>query len=284
MLTDGINNDAEALPSTAAFIDSLRRSAGLQMHTIGFVNGDTAELRTLALAGGGNFYNAKDNAGILSGYATLAHQMVVEKLAARKLTVQEVLVTPPLRFMAGTQKSTANSTVPLENMEMFLDYRGYTVLRWYFSAIPVWGTAEVFYKVTAPRGVAAVIGVDSVYADNGFYSRMVFADDAGQIVTINLKQSGSGPFVGAARKIPSPLASLFVKRGGILRICPGGPLRGDLLLFTVSGRLVCRAAGEPLEAENSLLFRIPENLASGNYAACFVFENTAVRKSLHLIR
>jgi Mg-chelatase subunit ChlD len=282
MLTDGINNDGEPLAATVAFVDSLRRTQGLQLHTIGFVGGDTAELRALSLAGGGNFYNAKDNAALLNAYASLAHQMVVEKLAARKLTVQEVLRRPPLYFMAGTQKSTLNSTVGAESMESFTDGRGYTVLRWYFRNIPVWGTAEVFYKVVAME--SAAIGVDSAHAGNGFYSQMVFTDDSYQTVAVNLKQSGSDPQVGVVRRSIPALNNFIIKPDGTIRIALNGKLHGKLMLYDLSGRLAYSADAKPLQSENCVLFIVPKFVPTGTYAACFVFEGAAIRKVLRLMR
>lgn len=282
MLTDGINNDGEPLGTTVAFIDSLRRTQGLQLHTIGFVGGDTAELRTLSLAGGGNFYNAKDNAALLAAYATLAHQMVVEKLAARKLTIQEVLRRPPLYFLAGTQKSTANSTVKAESMESFTDDRGNTVLRWYFKNIPVWGTAEVFYKIMALE--KAAIGVDSAHANGGFYSQMVFVDDSYQTIAINLKPTGSDPSVGVVRKnVPGP-GTFTMRPDGTIRLSMTGKLQGKLMLYNLSGRLAYSVAAIPFESEHCLLFTVPRVVPAGVYAARFVSENSVIIKTIRLIR
>jgi hypothetical protein len=285
MLTDGINNDGVSQIYTVNYIDSLRRTQGLQMHTIGFINGDTAILHSLALAGGGNFYNAKNNIELQNAYASLAHQLVTQKLAARKLTVQEVVQCPPLYFMAGTQTVTANSTVPLEKTEALTDIRGNWVLRWYFKTIPIWGTAEVYYRIVASHGANTVIGVDSAHAQGGFYSQMVYTDDAYQIITINLPASGSEPRVTVIQKgdiVSQP--SIAFRPDGIVRVHLGEHRYVALTLYNLSGRIIYRTAARFTSPGNTAQFTVPGTVPAGIYAACFEFENRTLRHLMQLLK
>jgi hypothetical protein len=286
MLTDGINNDAIP-PSTAiAFIDSLRRTQGLQMHTIGFIGGDTAELHALATAGGGNYYNARNNVDLLNAYASLAHQLVMQKLAARKLTIQEVLQCPPLYFMAGTQAATANSTVPLEKCESMTDGRGYTVLRWQFKTIPLWGIAEVFYKVVAANGAGnTLIGLDSAHSGGSFYSEMVYTDDAYEVITINLPSSEIEPQVAVVPKAEAAsLPSIAFRPNGVVRILLGNRYSVALTLYDLRGRIVYRASARFPSPGNCAQFTIPPTVPAGIYAACFTLDNTTIRRVMNILR
>jgi Mg-chelatase subunit ChlD len=279
MLTDGINNDGEPRSKAVSYIDSLKRTLGLQMHTIGFVDGDTAALQALAVAGGGNFYNAKNNAELRNAYASLAHQLVMQKLAARKLTIQEVLRTPPLYYISGTQTITASSTVPLEKFETLKDGYGNTVLRWQFKTIPVWGCAEVYYKIVAMTGVNTVVGVDSAHASGGLYSQMVYTDDGYKTIAVNLPASGSDQPVAvlAQRDIPAPPSIVF-RRDGAVRIRMPGRSLVTMTIYTLSGRVVYRAAARPLSPGNCAVFTIPKTVPAGMYVTGFDFEKLTVRQ------
>ncbi|MGA2506795.1 MAG: VWA domain-containing protein [Chitinispirillaceae bacterium] len=284
MLTDGINNDSVPRSTAISFIDSLRRTQGLQMYTIGFVNGDTSELHSLALAGGGSFYNAKDNVELQNAYASLAHQLVTEQVAARKLMIQEVLQHPPLNFMTGTQTVTANSTVPLDKFESLTEGIGNTVLRWYFKTIPIWGTAEVFYKVVATQGANTVIGVDSAHAGGGFWSQMVYTDNAYDIITINLPASGSDKPVAVLLKGETTSSPCIAFRpGGIVRLSLGEHYSVAMTLYNLSGRIVYRTAARFSSPGNCAQFTIPKTVPAGIYAACFVFDNLTIRKIMNNI-
>ena len=283
MCTDGVNNDGETRSATVAFIDSLRRTQGLQMYTVGFVQGDTTELRALAVAGGGTFYNANDNIALQNAYASLAHQLVMEKLAARKLLIQEVLQTPPLYYITGTQTATANCTVPLESFQSLKDSRGNTVLRWQFKTIPIWGCAEVYYTIVAINGANTVIGVDSAHAGGGFYSQMVYTDNDYNSVTVNIPASGS-PMVGIVQKGAAPSAfSYSFRPDGAVRIRLPGPSSVSLTLYNLSGRIVYRTAAMPSSPEHSISFAIPKSVPPGIYAACCTYNNTVLRATVHLI-
>ena len=151
----------------------------MQMHTIGFVEGNPTELQAFATAGAGIFYNALNQIDLQNACASIANQIVIEKVAARKLMVQEVLKHPPLDYMDGTQKTTIASTVQAERFETLQDANGNTVLRWYFGPIAYWGVAEVSYKAVAATGSSAIIGLDSVHAQGGFWSQLVYTDGSG---------------------------------------------------------------------------------------------------------
>ena len=239
MLSDGENNDGVTRAAAVAFLDSLTRTQGLQFHTIGFMDGDTAELHALAIAGGGVFYNAKDNAELQSAYASLAHLIVKQKLAARKLMIQEVIAHPPLTYVAGSQKSTTAGTVQPVDFENLTDSAGNTVLRWSFGSIPVWGVAEVSYEVVSTAGPVTVVGIDSAHATGGFWSRMVYTDDQLVVQTVNLAPTGNGPGVPAAAKKPGSLdAVVSFRRDGTVFVCaPGVVSPVSLTLFTMNGRV-----------------------------------------------
>jgi Mg-chelatase subunit ChlD len=286
MLTDGENNDGETRNAVVSFLDSLRRTQGLQFHTIGFKDGDTVELRALANAGGGVFYNAKDNNELQNAYASLAHQIVREKLAARKLMIQEVINHPPLDLVSGSQKSTTSSTVPLQSCESLQDAAGNTVLRWYFSNIPVWGTAEVSYTVVATSGKNTVIGVDSAHATGGFWSQFVYTDDALAVHAINILPTGSGPTVSIAVSKPgaSVAAVSFRDNAVVCMYAPGVRSKVSLTLFAMNGRIAHSAEALNCAGQNSVVFRIPKTTAAGVYAVRVRWENAIQWKMVRLIR
>jgi len=285
LLTDGINNDGISHTYTVTHLDSLRRTEGLQMHTIGFVNGDTAELHLLANAGGGNFYNAKNNIELQSAYASLAHQLVNEKVAARKLTVQEALNCPPLYFMAGTQSSTANSTVPLEKTESLTDSRGNWVLRWYFKTIPLWGIAEAYYKIVAAQGANTVIGIDSAHAEGGYWSKMVYTDNDYQVIAINLPASGSAPQVSVRQKSDLRFQPAVAFRPGrVVRVRLAENRSVAMTLYNLSGRVVYRDAARFPSAGSTALFTVPGTVPAGVYAACFTFEDRTMRYLMNIVK
>jgi hypothetical protein len=60
MLTDGSNNDLLAQSVPVGLLDSLKRTKDQRYYAIGFVAGDTTELRTLTNAGGGTYYHASN--------------------------------------------------------------------------------------------------------------------------------------------------------------------------------------------------------------------------------
>jgi Mg-chelatase subunit ChlD len=285
-LSDGDNNDGEPLSTAVTFLDSLRRTQGLQFHTIGFMDGDTSELHALAMAGGGNFYNAQNNNDLQNAYASLAHQIIQQKLAARKLMIQEVVLHPPLNYIEGSQKSTNSSTVPLQSFENLTDAVGNTVLRWYYVNIPVWGVAEVSYSVLATSGLAVAIGVDSAGAKGGFWSQMVYTDDQLTIQTINLLPTGKGPpvAVGRGRNALSAPSISFRKEGAV-RVCvPGVHSPVSLTLFTMLGRIAFCDNAVPAGPENGVLFTIPHTVAGGAYAVRLRWGNTMQWKTIRLIR
>jgi Mg-chelatase subunit ChlD len=286
MLSDGENNDGVTRAAAVAFLDSLTRTQGLQFHTIGFMDGDTAELHALAIAGGGVFYNAKDNAELQSAYASLAHLIVKQKLAARKLMIQEVVAHPPLTYVAGSQKSTIASTVPLLSFDSLTDSAGNTVLRWSFGSIPVWGIAEVSYEVVTTAGLATVVGVDSAHAADGFWSRMVYTDDQLAIQTINLAPTGNGPGVLAAAKKPglsAPVVSF--RRDGTVFVCaPGVVSAVSLTLFAMNGRVAFSDNAVPGRSEGRVFFRVPGSVAAGMYAVRVRWDNSILWKTMRLVR
>jgi Mg-chelatase subunit ChlD len=285
LLTDGINNDGVSHSYTVNYLDSLRRTKGLQMHTIGFINGDTAELHSLSTAGGGNFYNAKNNIELQSAYASLAHQLVNEKLAARKLTIQEALNCPPLYFMAGTQVSTPNSTVPLEKTEALTDGSGNRVLRWYFKTIPIWGIAEAYYKIVAAQGANTVIGIDSAHAAGGFYSQMVYTDNDYQVITINLPASGSTPQVSVRQKSEVRFQpDVAFRPGRVVRVRLAENRSVAMTLYNLSGRVVYRDAARFPSAGSTAQFTVPGTIPAGMYAACFSFEDRTLRYLMNLLK
>jgi Mg-chelatase subunit ChlD len=275
MLSDGGNNDGVARNTALAFLDSLRRTQGLQFHTIGFMDGDTFELHSLATAGGGNFYNAKNALELQNAYASLAHQIVMEKLAARKLMIQEVINHPPLNYVAGSQKSTISSTVPLQSFESLQDAGGNTVLRWYFKSIPLWGTAEVSYTVVATSGLGTVIGVDSTHANGGFRSQMVFTDDELNIRTIDLKSTGGPPVSVVKGKTVPSAASISYRKDGTVCVSGLGVISPvALTLFTMDGRIAYCADVLPGSPKSRVFFRIPATVAAGVYAARLRWKKT----------
>jgi hypothetical protein len=286
MLSDGVNNDGEASSTVRTFLDSLRRTQGLQFHTIGFMDGDTAELHSLAVAGGGNFYNARDNNELQNAYASLAHQIIQVKLAARKLMIQEVVSHPPLNYIEGSQKSTNSSTVPLQSFENLTDAVGNTVLRWYFKNIPIWGIAEVSYTIVSTSGLAVVIGVDSANARGGFWSQMVYTDDQFNIQTINLKPTGKGPPIAAdrAKNAPSAAAISFRKDGTVCVCTPGVQSPVSLTLFTMQGRIAFFDNALPAGSGNRAFFTIPHTVAVGAYAVRLQWGNTIQWRTIRLIR
>jgi hypothetical protein len=79
MLTDGINNDLLARSVPVALLDSLKRTKGQRFYAIGFVSGDTAELRALTSAGGGTYYSASNLSQLDSAYGALAVKLVSTK-------------------------------------------------------------------------------------------------------------------------------------------------------------------------------------------------------------
>ncbi|MBN2189015.1 MAG: VWA domain-containing protein [Chitinispirillaceae bacterium] len=285
LLTDGIDNDGVLHSYAIDHVDSLRRTQGLLMHTIGFVNGDTAELHELAAAGGGNFYNAKNNVELQSAYASLAHQLVTEKVAARKLTIQEVLNCPPLYYMSGTQSVTENSTVPLEKTESLTDSRGNPVLRWYFKTIPIWGIAEVYYKVVAAQGANTVIGIDSAGAEGGFWSQMVYTDDAYEVITINLPETGTEQPVritGTNEIARRP--NIAFRPGGVVRVHMAGQRAVAMTLYSLAGRVVYRDEARFPSAGATAQFSVAGKVPAGVYAACFTFEDRTVRYLMNILK
>ena len=286
MLTDGINNDGVSHSYTVNYVDSLRRTEGLQMHTIGFIDGDTAELHSLATAGGGNFYNAKNNIEMQSAFASLAHQLVTEKLAARKLTIQEALNCPPLYFMAGTQSSTVNSTVPLEKTEVLIDGKGNWVLRWYFKTIPIWGIAEAYYKIVAAQGANTAIGIDSAHAGGGYWSRMVYTDNDYQVITIGLPVTGSTPLVSVRPKgdVRFQQPDIAFMPGRVVRVRLAENRSVAMTLYNLSGRVVFRDAAQSPSAGSTALFRVPGTVPAGVYAACFTFEDRTMRYLMNILK
>jgi Mg-chelatase subunit ChlD len=285
MMTDGWNNDAVDSLYTRNYIDSLRRTEGLQMHTVGFVDGNTASLLSLATAGGGNFYNASNNLELQSAFASLAHQLVTVKVAARKLTIQEALNCPPLYFINGTQSSTANSTVALEKTESLTDSRGNPVLRWYFKTIPIWGIAEVYYKVVAAQGANTVIGIDSAGAEGGFWSQMVYTDDAYEVITINLPETGTEPQVSVRQKSDLRFRPNVVFRpGGVVRVHMAGQRSVAMTLYNLAGRMVYRNEARFPSAGATAQFSVAGKVPAGIYAACFTFEDRTVRYLMNILR
>ncbi len=286
MLTDGEDNGGVTRAAADAFLDSLRRTQGLQFHTIGFMDGDTAELHSLAAAGGGVFYNAKNNGELQAAYSSLAHIIVEQKLAARKLLIQEVVNHPPLDYIAGSWKSTSAGTVALQSFESLTDSAGNTVLRWTFASIPVWGTAEVSYSVVARAGLNTMIGVDSENAAGGFWSRMVYTDDQFNIQTINIQPTGGGPPVAANGKktgIPAAVVS-FNHDGAVCISAPGVNSPVSLTLFTINGRIAFSSAFAPVRPESRVFFRLPGSVADGIYVARVRWENVIQWKTIRLAR
>jgi Mg-chelatase subunit ChlD len=284
MLTDGINNDGISQETAVAILDSIRRTQGVQMHTIGFVSGDTAELHTLAFACGGNFYNAQDNIALLNAYSSLAHLLTMEKLAARKLMIQEVIKTPPLYFMTGTQKATSNSTVQMENCESVKDSKGNTVLRWYFKNIPVWGIAEVSYKVIASLGAGTMIGLDSIHAGGGFYSQMIYTDDAYQVVTINLAPTGNSGTVGIVNQAVKTAPMQITQRSqGMVVVTMHNMSQVTLTVFSIQGVLVYKAVQQPTGYYQPAIFILPKTVAPGFYAARVEATGTTVQRAIRII-
>ena len=162
---------------------------------------------------------------------------------------------------------------------------GNTVLRWYFKTIPIWGTAEVFYKVVATQGVNTVIGVDSSHAGGGFWSQMVYTNDAYDIITINLPSSGSDKPVAVLLKGETTHRACIVFRpGGIVRMHLGEHYSVAMTLYNLSGRIVYRTAVRFSSPGNCAQFTIPKTVPAGIYAACFVFDNLTIRQALHLLK
>jgi Mg-chelatase subunit ChlD len=286
MLSDGVNNDGVTRTAALAFLDSLRRTQGLQFHTIGFMDGDTAELHSLALAGGGNFYNAQNSTDLQNAYASLAHQIVQQKLAARKLMIQEVLLHPPLNYIEGSQKSTNSSTVPLQSFESLTDAAGNTVLRWYYINIPVWGVAEVSYTIVSTSGLAVAVGVDSADANGGFWSQMVYTDDQLAIQTIDLAPTGKGPPLAGqrGRNALGADAISFRKDGTVCVSIPGARSPVSLTLFTVQGRIAYCDNILPAGPENRALFTIPRTVSAGAYVVRLCWGNTKQLRTIRLFR
>jgi Mg-chelatase subunit ChlD len=286
MLSDGGNNDGEPRSTATVFLDSLRRTRGLQFHTIGFMDGDTVELHALAIAGGGNFYNAQNNGELQNAYASLAHQIIQQKLAARKLMIQEVINHPPLNYVAGSQHATAKSTVPLQSFESLVDASGNTVLRWYFTNIPIWGVAEVSYSLVTTAGLAVAVGVDSAHTTGGFWSRMVYTDDQLSITTINLSPTGNGPPVFAEGKgRPESPPCVSFRKDGIIRVThavAGVPV--TLTLITMNGRIAFCDRIFPGSSGDDIFFRIPKSLAKGVYALRIRRDDAVVLKMIRLMR
>jgi Mg-chelatase subunit ChlD len=286
MLSDGENNDGVTRLAAIACLDSLRRTQGLQFHTIGFMDGDTAELHALAIAGGGVFYDAKNNTELQAAYASLAHIMVEQKLAARKLLIQEVVNHPPLNFVDGSQKSTGVATIAVQGFETMQDAAGNTVLRWTFSVIPVWGIAEVSYRVVAAPAIPAVFGVDSAHATGGFWSRMVYTDDQLTVQTMNIPSTGSPPVsITAGKKNALPAAIVSFKREGTVCIsAPGVSSPVSLTLFSMNGRIAFSEISRPCPPGRQVIFSIPRTLAAGMYAVRVQWENVIQWKTVRLVR
>ncbi len=106
MLTDGINNDGLAQSVPAGLLDSLKRTKDQRFYAIGFVAGDTAELRTLTSAGGGTYYNAANLHELDSAYAALAELLISEKFDTTVSTKEKFDTTVSTTGKIDTSIST----------------------------------------------------------------------------------------------------------------------------------------------------------------------------------
>ncbi len=285
MLTDGVNNDGESLSTTENFLDNLKRTQGLQFHTIGFMKGDVAELNALALAGGGVFFNAQNSTDLQNAYASLANMMVKEKIAARKLTIQEVIHTPPLYYIEGSQKTTGSSSVMAESHDLFQDAAGNTVMRWNFKNIRFWGKAEVSYEMVAAQGGDPMIGIDSVHSTTGFWAQMVYTDEQNKTNTINLKPSGGAT---STNDKPNPtLNPILVHFSGgwaNIYIQTKAHTEVHMKLYALNGRIVYDTKGLTVSENSVVRFIIPSYLSAGVYVTSVTANNDKVRKKIYLNR
>lgn len=264
ILTDGLNNDDVPRKTATQFIDSLKRAQSLQFHTIGFIEGDTTELKALAQAGGGSYYNAKNSLELRNAYSALAREIVLHA-AARDLLIQDALFTPPLYYVAGSQKVTAGSTVPADSFRTLQDGNGNTLLRWYFKVVPVWGVAEVNYKITAPSGRNYAIGVDSLHAAGGQFSSAVFGNDSLDFIRMAIPPSGKNDQVCAGNTRGEQTVSGLVFRRETVVFGVMAHEAGVLALYDLGGRKVFNAAVQPRASAQTAVFRLPASLPSGVY-------------------
>lgn len=285
MLTDGKNNDNELLSTAENFLDSLKRVQGLQFHTIGFMNGDVTELNALALSGGGIFYDAKNSTDLLNAYASLANMMVLEKIAAHKLTIQEVIQTPPLYYIEGSQKTTDSSSVLAQSFDNFQDAIGNTVMRWNFKNIRYWGKAEVCYEIIAVNGGDPMIGVDSTHTTTGFWSQMVYTDNNYNSITINLKPSGgSTPVYVKPDAAADPMRLHFSGKLRTIWIQAQENTEVGLKLYELNGRIVYDTKGVCVSENNLVRFQIPSHISAGVYITSVSIKNIELRKKIYLNR
>jgi Mg-chelatase subunit ChlD len=109
MLTDGSNNDNLAQSVPVALLDSLHRTKGQLYYAIGFVAGDTAELRTLTSAGGGTYYHASNLSELDSAYGALAEQLISEKFDTTVSTTTKFDTTVSTTTKFDTTVSTTTT-------------------------------------------------------------------------------------------------------------------------------------------------------------------------------
>lgn len=283
MLTDGLAHDDISRKTVVQFIDSLRRTQAIQFNAIGFLEGDTTELRALAAAGRGSSYNAKNSTELQTAYAALSKTIVMH-VAARNLVIQEVLSTPPLYYVNGSQRTTARSDVPADSVRMSRDVNSNTVLRWYFGLLRVWDTAEVYYAATEAWGRRAAIGVDSAHAGGGAFSSMIFANDSADKICMPLPRTGGDDETAALRRESeaSPYRLSFRNTAVSLTV----PARETVtfLLYNLSGRLICRAAVAPAPAVRSVVFRFPAGTPSGIYALSMTAGTWCTQRHIALLQ
>jgi Mg-chelatase subunit ChlD len=285
MLTDGVNNDGEPRSVVEEHLDMLKRTQGIQFHTIGFMQGNPTELNALATAGGGIFINAQNSTELQNAYASLANMMILEKVEARKLTIQEVLQCPPLYYIEGSQKATDSSTVGVESFDAFPDAIGNTVMRWNFKNIRAWGKAEVSYRMIAVNGGDPMIGIDSIHSQTGFWSHMVYTDPQSNTFKINLKPSGGTTPVTDISSNNAVLATiLFSERRRCVLFRTQEKTDLELKLYTLNGKVVYSVKGHSIAGNNWVRINVPSHISAGVYITCVSINNTMVRKKIYLDR
>ncbi len=266
MLTDGLNNDKESINTVEFFLDSLKRSQRQQFHTIGFKEGNTNELQTYAVAGGGVFINAQNSDELQNAYASLANMLVNEKIVARKLMIQEVLQNPSVTYIEGSQKTTNMSTSQAENFTAFKDAQNNTVLRWNFKNIKIWSNAEISYNAIAANGAHTLIGLDSLHSTTGFWSQIVYMNDESKSFTINLKPSNVDTTVNKKNNLLKNHNGVsFLQRNKNIYLKTDQNTTLNLQLYSLNGKSLCTFKKNNVLKNQITLFRIPSSLSKGVY-------------------